>query len=169
MFALLTITSSQDVFARDFTFGQFAVSSVYKGKTQLPDFKGRDKEFRAYRTRIRNGLKEGPNFAGHFSVIQIGCGMLCTFVYIADNKTGQIFDFPLGGEENMEMQLLYKLESQLMVVQWSNYDSESCVLEYFQWDDKNAVLLDKQRIGDRETCIQDINETVKTRMPRFAV
>ncbi len=169
IFPLLITTTAKIAIAGNYTFGQFAVSSFYKGKTQLPKFKGRDKEFRSYRTRISNGMKDGPNYAGHFSVIQIGCGMLCSFAFVADNRTGQVFDFPRGGEENMEMQLLFKLDSRLMLVQWADYDSDSCVLEYFKWDEKNAVPLDKVRIGNRETCIQDINEAVKSRMPPFAV
>ena len=69
----------------------------------------------------------------------------------------------------MEMQLLFKLDSRLMLVQWADYDSDSCVLEYFKWDEKNVVPLDKLRIGNREACIQDINEATKNRMPPFAV
>ncbi len=169
IFALPVTITSQIAIAGNYTFGQFSVSSVYNGKTQLPDFKGRDKNFSTYRTRIRNGLKNGPNFAGHFSVIQIGCGMLCSFAFIADNQTGQVFNFPRGGENNMEMQLLFRPDSRLLLAQWADYDADSCVLEYFKWDEKNAALIDKLRVGNRETCIQDINETIKNRMPPFAV
>ncbi|MFA1676267.1 hypothetical protein ACDY97_26875 [Rhizobium mongolense] len=38
---------------------------AYQRKTVLPDFKGRDRDFNRFRTRIREGMREGPNFAGH--------------------------------------------------------------------------------------------------------
>ena len=39
-------------------------ATVYNGPKQLPDFAGRDRPYRNYRTRIRNGIQAGPNFAG---------------------------------------------------------------------------------------------------------
>lgn len=101
-------------FAESYSFDQFRASSALKGKTRLPEFNGRDKKYKNYRTRIRNGLNEGPNFAGHYSVVQIGCGTGCSFAFIADNQTGQVFDFPRGGEDNMYMQLLFKSDSRLI-------------------------------------------------------
>jgi len=49
----------------------------------------RDRNYNSYRTRIREGMRNGPNFAGQYSVIQIGCGTGCSFVIIGDNKTGR--------------------------------------------------------------------------------
>lgn len=84
----------------------------------LPDFSSRDAWARSYRTRIRNGLLEGPNFAGHFSIIMIGCGTGCRFAYVADAKNGEVFPFPYGGEENYEMELLFNPNSRLVKVTW---------------------------------------------------
>ncbi|WP_262568854.1 hypothetical protein [Agrobacterium tumefaciens] len=46
----------------------------FSGKTVMPDFRGRDREFNSFRTRIRDGMRQGPNFAGRYTLIQIGCG-----------------------------------------------------------------------------------------------
>jgi len=148
--------------AADYSFGQFSVSSIYKGKTRLPDFAGRDRDYKTYRTRIREGLKEGPNFAGQFSVIQFGCGTGCSFAFVASNKSGQVFSFPRGGEENMYMQIEKKLDSRLLIVQWGNYDSNSCTIEYFEWNGTSAIALDQSSVGPLEACYNDIKENLKT-------
>ena len=80
----------------------------------LPDFDGRDEWAGNYRTRIINGLQSGPNFAGHYSLIEIGCGTDCRFAFVADAQTGQVWSFPLGGEENYQLQLLYTIDSRLV-------------------------------------------------------
>src|SRR5947207_11340321 len=43
---------------------EFPPSEIYRAPPRMPSFDGRDKEFRMFRTRIQNGIKEGPNFAG---------------------------------------------------------------------------------------------------------
>jgi len=113
------------------SFSEFPAQRSFRGNTRLPDFAGRDRKYKDYRTRIREGMKQGPGLAGEFSVIQIGCGTECTFAYVANNKSGQVFDFPRGGEDNIDMQILTKVDSRLIIVQWGRYDSNICVVEYF--------------------------------------
>jgi hypothetical protein len=151
---LSIIFISQIACAGDYTIEQFKVSSIYKGKTNLPEFSNRDKAYSGFRTRIRDGLKEGPNFAGHFSVIQIGCGAGCSFAFIADNQTGQVFDFPLGGEQNMYMKLSFKLDSRLIVAHWGHWEEGhpdlSC--KYLKWTGKSAVPVDMKQHPSFEAC-----------------
>jgi hypothetical protein len=45
---------------------------------------------RRYRTRLTEGAKEGPNFAGHYTVVEWGCGSPCWQFAIIDARTGQI-------------------------------------------------------------------------------
>ena len=118
---------------------QFGVASAYSGKTALPDFKGRERAFKDFRIRIVDGMKNGPNFAGTFSVVQFGCGTGCTFVVIANNKTAELYNFPRGGEDNMYLQLNFELKSRLIVAQWS--DGDNCILEDFEWIGKERKFL----------------------------
>jgi hypothetical protein len=145
----------------EYTFETYPIDEIYKGATRLPEFSGRDQEFKDYRTRIREGMKEGPNLAGEFSVIQIGCGTGCSLAYVASNKTGQVFDFPRGGDDNLEMQLLSQLNSRLIVVQWSDRESNSCTMEFMKWEQSSAISLTKTRIGDREACFNDIKDNFR--------
>ncbi len=132
------------------TFEQFPVMQIYRGPTVLPQFNGRDKKYRDYRTRITNGMNEGVKFSGEYSVIQFGCGTQCTFVFIANNKTGQVFNFPRGGEDNLELNLSFKPTSRLLIARWN--DTESCILEYFEWINNEAKLLKSGKIGNADEC-----------------
>lgn len=47
---------------------------------------------------IRNSIpwKAGPNFGGHFTLVEIGCGSSCIFAFLIDARNGRVVDFPLG-------------------------------------------------------------------------
>jgi len=58
-----------------------------------------DKNAKIFRTRLRKGLAQGPNFNGHYAVIMYGCGTMCQGNFIIDTKNGKIvgsFDSPFG-------------------------------------------------------------------------
>lgn len=138
----------------------FPVSGRFAGKTMLPDFKGRDRQFNSFRTRIRDGMRQGPSFAGHYTLIQIGCGMGCSFAIVADNKTGRPASFPRGGEANMYLALDYSLESRLLAAQWFSYDAGRCFLEYFDFDRDEWKPLSRADIGNSDTCYKTIEENL---------
>lgn len=98
------------------SFGKYA-TPVYSGPISNPDFNSLQGS-RTYRTRIREGMKKGVNFAGHFAVITIGCGTGCNFSFVADLKTGALETFPLGGEEYQGLSLDYRADSRLVRADW---------------------------------------------------
>ena len=51
------------------SFESFPVGAVYRGPPAMPDFQGRDRQFRDFRTRIVNGIREGANFASRYKII----------------------------------------------------------------------------------------------------
>jgi hypothetical protein len=137
------------------SFAQYPAAR-YSGKTKLPQFEARDSTFRPFRTRIRDGLKEGPNFAGELSLIQFGCGTECSNVLVASNRTGHVFAFPRGGEANSPLQVMFRANSRLLISQWGDYDTDSCFREYFEWVGSTFHALGKEKIGVREICFNDI-------------
>lgn len=108
------------------------MDSVYQGRIVLPDFKGRDKEFSTFRTRIREEMKSGPNFAGHYAIVVIGCGMGCRFAFIGDVANGQMFQFPYGGEEHLEMILSFNVKGSNVGVRWVSGDN--CMSDTLLWN-----------------------------------
>lgn len=134
-------------------FDRYPVKSVHKGKVKLPDFRGRDKDFASYRTRITQGMKEGPNFAGKIALIEIGCGTGCRFVSVGDVSTGRMYpSFPLGGEENYRLDLHYRPTSRLVVAYWVDMADDKCMREDYEWTGKDFRQISKKAIGAGDDC-----------------
>lgn len=69
-------------------FEDFPAGAVFNGKPAPPRLvQARD---RAFRTRIREGAASGPNFAGHFTIVEWGCGSACVSIAVLDAKDGAI-------------------------------------------------------------------------------
>ena len=66
---------------------------------------------KTYRTKLTEGAKKGPNFAGYFTVVQIGCGTQCQENWIINANTGKILD-----KFSSALGTKYKLNSTLMIV-----------------------------------------------------
>jgi hypothetical protein len=129
-------------------FSDYAVKS-YSTKTKLPDFSGRDAQFRVYRTLIREGMTEGPNFAGSFTIISIGCGASCNYRFIGNNRTGEVFEFIRGPRNNnFNLELNYNLDSALIISQWS--DGKKCIREYFVFKDSTFDLIKSSEENNRD-------------------
>jgi hypothetical protein len=112
-------------------------AAVFKGPATQPSFRGRQAVYRGFRTRIRESLRAGPAFAGHYAVAVIGCGTSCRFGYITDLKTGLVYDLPYGGEEYFQILYRVRPDSRLLQTQWQPFEDEgkpnACHLEDFLW------------------------------------
>ncbi|SCX03855.1 COG3904 family protein [Agrobacterium rosae] len=139
----------------------YPVRARLAGKTVMPDFRGRDREFNSFRTRIRDGMREGPNFAGRYTLIQIGCGAGCSFVILADNQTGRPVSFPRGGEEHMYLSLDYRRDSRLVAAQWLDNGTSTCVVEFFDFDKDAWKPVSKTEIGNEEACNRTAAENLR--------
>lgn len=45
---------------------------------------------RTFRTRLREGARGGPNFAGRFTLVMWGCGAPCQMVAVIDAESGRL-------------------------------------------------------------------------------
>ncbi|TCN32482.1 hypothetical protein [Sinorhizobium americanum] len=139
----------------------YAVRKIYSGPMGRPDFKGRDKDFADFRTRILEGMKRGANFSGEYALTQIGCGSSCTFAILSNIKTGEQFNFPRGGEEVGPLSLKFSADSSLMIATWaSGYDGE-CFLESLLFNAKEWVTLAKSSLGKAELCYDDVDTNIR--------
>ena len=86
---------------------------------------------RRYRTVLRRGAAEGPNFAGHYAVVGWGCGTSCVQFAVVDLKSGKVTfpaDFAIVTQEHFEADgfdkagagdfnaLRFKIDSELLIV-----------------------------------------------------
>lgn len=49
---------------------------------------------RFYKTRINEGAKVGPNFAGHYTVVRWGCGAGAFMFFVVDAIDGAVYEPP---------------------------------------------------------------------------
>jgi clan AA aspartic protease (TIGR02281 family) len=126
-------------------FDKFPAGPSYHGTPVMPDFQGRDSNFNSFRTRIRNGIQEGSNFAGRYKVIQFGCGTGCSFVVVADVSTGRVYNFSHGGEYDQMLRLEYRISSKLIRAWWvpSVENMDRCLQEDLLLEDGRFVSIRK--------------------------
>ncbi len=104
-----------------------------------------------YRTVIREQATEGPNFAGHYTIIRIGCGAATACLAIADARTGKVF-FPQELEEAEAMlvdtggikveTLNYRKDSRLLIAFGRiNEDRKTEGMSYFLWQSGKLTLI----------------------------
>ncbi len=72
-------------------FADYAVHEIYKGKPAPPAI---TKDWRLFRTMIREGAKAEVEFAGHYTVPKWGCGAGCNAFVVVDSESGHVYDGP---------------------------------------------------------------------------
>jgi hypothetical protein len=70
-------------------FHDYRVKSIYHGKPVPPTI---TKEFRGFRTRIRQGAKSDVEFGGHYTIPRWGCGTECNGFVVVDSISGKVYD-----------------------------------------------------------------------------
>jgi hypothetical protein len=105
---------------------------------------------RSYRTQIREQAQKGPNFAGHYTLAQWGCGSPCVEFVIIDAKSGAVYDsgekVGCANRNGLDARLQFRLDSQLIAATGSsgiNVSSKEveCGTNYYRWDGKRINLV----------------------------
>lgn len=137
------------------TFDQYRVTQPkFSGKPMQPVIK--TAEDRRFRTMIRKAAAGGPNFAGHFTVAEWGCGAGCVSVAIIDAATGSIYHGPFRilswemrkyeGEyaaiDDKFRQLEYRLDSRLLVGRGCPEEA-NCASYFWEWAGSQFKLVRK--------------------------
>lgn len=127
------------------TFKDYPVKEIFRGKVVKARIKS--PEAKTYRTVITQEAKKGPNFAGHYTIVQWGCGTACSGFAIVDAKTGDVyipnFYVSMGYGLDSSLQehdlLDYKIGSRLLVVTGSR--NEKGQGQYFYtWENRQLIL-----------------------------
>ncbi len=134
-------------------FRDFPVTNIFHGKPAAPILRAQGE--RLFRTRIREGAKEGPNFAGRYTIATWGCGSACASLVVIDAKTGVVHKGPFGvlghfwtgryygdvpGKEAPYID--YQLNSRLLIVRGCPEDEdEKCATYFYEWNGQLFKLL----------------------------
>jgi hypothetical protein len=128
------------------TFSDYPAKGKFKGK--IAKAKIKTPAAKMYRTAITEGAKEGPNFAGHYTITTWGCGASCHAFAIVDANTGTVYTQDLyvvaglGLDEDLQNRpmLDYRPDSRLLIVTGSR--NETSQGQYFyKWENNRLVLI----------------------------
>ncbi len=146
-----------------FSFGQTVLPSFGGYPVKGPKFSGKpvrpvlqttyDREFR---TRIREAAAEGPNFAGHYTVAEWGCGAGCVSVVVVDAANGAVYRGPfrnlgwelrkyedrLASNDDKFEPLEYRMDSRLFVARGCPEES-NCASYFWEWTGTEFRLIRK--------------------------
>jgi hypothetical protein len=123
----------------------------------MPDFNGRDKAFKSFRTRIRAAVEGGPNFAGNMHLFQIGCGTSCTFALAIDLNTGKVYDDIPFGIENPQLQLSFNRTGNMVLTRYLSENFKRCLSTTYTWDGKTfSKVADEIDLGEAGICDQKV-------------
>ena len=121
-------------------FEDFSVSHVFKGKPTPAII---TTNWRNFRTRIREGARHGPNFAGHYTIVAWGCGAGCVFFVVVDAISGRPYDgtgsivVSVGKTKSGRdyQGLVYHLNSRLLITDGcpDEESTSNCGIHYYEW------------------------------------
>ncbi|CAM3520966.1 hypothetical protein POKO110462_07010 [Pontibacter korlensis] len=90
--------------------GDYGVGNMYRGNLAPLDEKSHE-DARTYRSMLRQGLEEGVNFAGKYTVVSIGCGTSCQQHFVVDRESGKVLD-----KVQSSMGAKYSTNSRVLIV-----------------------------------------------------
>ena len=136
-------------------FEDFPVDASFHGKPAKPVLDRND----AFRTKILEGALNGPNFAGHYTIIDWGCGSGCISFAIVDAVSGRLYSpIPFsalgvpyqGAATGREYKGLdYRVNSALLIadgcpeekVTMTSETENDCGTRYYKWEQNRFVLV----------------------------
>lgn len=131
-------------------FEDYAVPPRFKGRPANVNLRSH-REARQWRTRLREGAKEGPNFADHFTVVTWGCGTDCVAIAVVDARNGNVY-MPEAlhtlSTVNIHDAVLdddvlpFRMDSRLLVaVGMPNEDTKQRGVSYYEWTGTDLRLI----------------------------
>jgi hypothetical protein len=141
------------------TFGDFPAQTRFTGVPARPMLQTPGQ--RLFRTRIGEAARDSPNFAGHYTIAEWGCGASCVSVAVIDAETGVVHEGPFGRLPNALLaygnalrydrdakgkyqydELSYRLNSRLFIARGCPNDA-NCAAYFYEWTGTQFKLLRK--------------------------
>ena len=126
-------------------FERFPAVGRFTGRIAEPDVQSHPRS-RNFRTVIRQGAKQGPNFAGHYTIVDWWWGAGRKAYAVVDANTGQVFHpqelQSVGDLEHVESSpdrdgdpLDFRIDSRLVVAMGAvNFDSTKRGISWLVWE-----------------------------------
>jgi hypothetical protein len=124
-------------------FEQYPAPATEIAKSAPVDLRG-NSEARRFRTMLRESAASGPDFAGHYTIAEWGCGTSCVNWAIVDALTGKVY-FDRDAQviavdhvaiaDNDIAALRYRRDSRLLILLGAPHEDEKRDgITYMLWD-----------------------------------
>ena len=136
-------------------FSMFPVDKLYNGKLANPNLKTCSSGSTTNRVYVDACHKNGVNFAGHFTIVELDCGCMCTAIAVVDRISGKIFAHQVFDAEGGHFGMRYRINSTMIILdsEWldeMNYWDHSAYYRskwplrpsIYEWRDSIFVKLD---------------------------
>jgi hypothetical protein len=127
-------------------FEDYKVGNIYSGK--IPSvILHNNSQARMYRTVLRNGVKQGVNFAGHYTVVIWGCGTSCQSFAIVDQISGRVYfskELSLVSYTDYwenDYGLNYRPDSRLLIVNGRPDEDKDNGKYFYEWNNNRLKLI----------------------------
>jgi hypothetical protein len=124
------------------SFRNYPVAAHFSGKPAKPLLVTPHE--RNFRTMIRTQANKGPNFAGHFTLAQWGCGSPCLSFVIIDAASGAIYDFKeavgCADKNGIDASVDFRLNSRLVIATGFS-EKLGCGTSFYEWNGKRLSLI----------------------------
>ncbi len=115
-------------------FNMFKVQNIYRGKLASPDFKA-NPGARYFRTAIKRGCDEqGVNFAGHYTIVEWGCGTECLEMAVVDRINGRIYNVPFDTNDG-HWGSKYTINSRMAIINYYLFEDSTHHPGYYIYKD----------------------------------
>jgi hypothetical protein len=133
-------------------FADYPAAESFMGMPAAPQVSGADA--RRYRTVIREKAAVGPNFAGHYTIANWGCGSTCIGFAVVDAKTGKVAFHPnvsrvMQVPYQAENVLQFRPDSRLLVIAGETEGPDGTVSigrSFYEWKDERFTLVGKSDV-----------------------
>jgi hypothetical protein len=145
--AVNTVNSSKKTLVSQSNTQPVSQAPAFKDYPAKKSFSGRPApvnlashpQARRFRTVLQQGAKQGPNFAGKYTVVTWGCGTSCQAIGIINAQTGSVYMLDRPAEAGVKFQL----DSRLLVVNPPTNISEKepdwLQTHYYVWNEKQLT------------------------------
>lgn len=138
------LTAGEGVLAQDAAdFADHPGAARFTGRNATP--MPATTEARRFRTMIRDGARQKPNFDGHYVVTTWGCGSDCEMGAIIDAHSGKVVLLPVvaGSPQDANPHwghFEYRLDSRLLVMNGMIGEEPPMGAHYFTFDGSRLTL-----------------------------
>ena len=107
---------------------------------------------RCFRTMLRVTVRSGQRFAGHYAILNWGCGTECTRIGIVDLRTGKAYVSPFGiGIINLQVRPNSKLmianSPEWIQATYGDAPPDYISTQYYVWDGARLRKVANGRVG----------------------